>query len=90
VFDSINTTPQIYTQGGDFAVATLIATPYGLAALNRAGQDPTQKAVSLRADCPAGAQAANLLLENRPSSRYHLSPGDLDKAVSGAKACLTR
>ncbi len=42
-FDNTTAMPQIYSQGGDFAVATLIATQYGLAVLNRAGQDPTEK-----------------------------------------------
>jgi predicted metalloprotease len=81
-FDNVNAMPQIYNDGGDFAVATLIGTQYGLAALSRAGQDPTDKQVSLRADCLSGAWAASLLLQNRPESKYHLSPGDLDKAVA--------
>ena len=81
-FDNTNAMPEIYTQGGDFAVATLIATQYGLAVLNRDGQDPTDKNSSLRADCLAGAWAASILLGNRPESNYHLSPGDLDKGVS--------
>jgi predicted metalloprotease len=81
-FDTTTAMPEIYSQGGDFAVATLIATQYGLAALTRAGQDPTDKNNSLRADCLAGGWAASILLENRPTSNYHLSPGDLDKGAS--------
>jgi predicted metalloprotease len=81
-FDAVNMMPTIYQDSGDFAVGTLIATQYALAALTRAGQDATQKATSLRADCLAGAWAASILLENRPTSNYKLSPGDLDKAVS--------
>lgn len=81
-FDAAGFMPQIYSQGGDFAVATLIATQYGLAVLARMGQDSSDKKVSLRADCLAGAWAASILLEDRPESAYRLSPGDLDKAVS--------
>lgn len=81
-FDAVNAMPEIYSEGGDFAVATLIATQYGLAALTQAGQDTSSKRVSLRGDCLAGGWAASLLLEDRPESAYHLSPGDLDKAVA--------
>ncbi|MBA0046308.1 neutral zinc metallopeptidase [Mycobacteroides sp. LB1] len=81
-FDATGFMPQIYSQGGDFAVATLVATQYGLAVLARMKQDSSDKKVSLRADCLAGAWTASILLEDRPGSMYHLSPGDLDKAVS--------
>jgi predicted metalloprotease len=81
-FDTVRLMPEIYTDGGDFAVATLIGTQYGLAALIRDGQDASGKATSLRADCLAGSWAASILLGNRPESNYHLSPGDLDKAVA--------
>lgn len=81
-FDATQTMPKIYSEAGDFAVATLIATQYGLAVLTRMGQDSGDKKVSQRADCLAGAWAASILLEDRPESNYHLSPGDLDKAVS--------
>jgi predicted metalloprotease len=81
-FDAVHGMRKIYNDGGDFAVATLIATQYGLAVLTRAGQDATDKKVSLRGDCLAGAWAASILLGNRPESNYHLSPGDLDKGIS--------
>lgn len=81
-FDTVNAMPEIYSEGGDFAVATLIATQYGLAVLTRLGQDPTDKTTSLRGDCMAGAWTASLYLQDRPTSNYHLSPGDLDKAVA--------
>jgi predicted metalloprotease len=80
-FDAVKAMPQIYDQGGDFAVATLIATQYGLAALIRDGQDGTAKRTSLRADCLAGGWAASILLQNRPDSKFKMSPGDLDKAI---------
>lgn len=81
-FDNVTGMPQIYMQGGDFAVATLIATQYGLAVLTRGGQDASQKSSSLRADCLAGAWAASILLQNRPESKWQMSPGDLDKAIT--------
>lgn len=81
-FDNAEAMPEIYAEGGDFAVATLIGTQYGLAALTRLGQDSSSKQVSLRADCLTGSWAASILLRNRPESRYSLSPGDLDKAVA--------
>jgi predicted metalloprotease len=81
-FDTVQAMPEIYTEGGDFAVATLIATQYGLAVLTRAGQDASDKKVSLRGDCLAGAWAASVLLADRPESTYRLSPGDLDKGVA--------
>ena len=42
-FDAVKAMPQIYDQGGDFAVATLIATQYGLAVLSHGGQDATEQ-----------------------------------------------
>jgi predicted metalloprotease len=81
-FDAVKAMPEIYDQGGDFAVATLIATQYGLAVLSRGGQDPTDKLTSLRADCMAGAWAASILLEDRPESVFKMSPGDLDKGIT--------
>src|ERR1700761_8787175 len=69
-FDAVKAMPQIYMQGGDFAVATGIATQYGLAALIRSGQDANAKITSLRADCLAGGWAASVLLQNRPDSKF--------------------
>ncbi|CAM3189932.1 peptidase [Mycobacterium intermedium] len=81
-FDAVKTMPAIYDEAGDFAVSTLIATQYGLAALDRFGQGSSDKNTSLRADCLAGAWAANLLLATRETAIFKLSPGDLDKAVA--------
>ena len=80
--DAVNAMPQIYMQGGDFAVATLIATQYGLAVLARGGQDATDKLTSLRGDCMAGAWAASVLLQDRQNSAFQMSPGDLDKGIT--------
>jgi hypothetical protein len=43
--------PQAYKQGGDYAVATLLATQYGLAALTRLGDQSDEKTSTLRGDC---------------------------------------
>ena len=38
-FDAVDAMPRFYEQGGDFAVAALIATQYGLAGMAQAGID---------------------------------------------------
>ncbi|MGU3436154.1 neutral zinc metallopeptidase [Actinomycetes bacterium M1A6_2h] len=81
-FDATGAMPQFYDQGGDFAVASLIATQYGLAAEAREGDTGDEKSQSLKADCLAGGWTASVLLQNRPTSGYSLSPGDLDEALS--------
>ena len=81
-FDNAVTMPRIYADNGDYAVTTLLATRYGLAALDRAGDSTSDGVDALRSDCLAGAYTASLFLRDRPASSYHLSPGDLDKAVS--------
>ncbi len=76
-----------YAEGGDFAVAALLATQWGIAALTQMGDDSDEAMGSQRADCLAGAWTASVLLQNRKeSSGYSLSPGDLDEAI---KALLT-
>ena len=78
--------PSVYKKGGDYAVATLLATQYGLAALTRLGDDSDEKTSTARGDCRAGAYTASVMLYNRPdTSTYHISPGDLDE---GNKALL--
>ncbi|MGA5467031.1 neutral zinc metallopeptidase [Mycobacterium sp. NPDC050041] len=74
--------PRIYQQGGDYAVASLLATQYGLAALTRLGDQSDEKTSTLRADCLAGAYTASVILYNRAdTSTYRISPGDLDEAI---------
>ena len=69
--------------GGDFAVATLLATQYALAAMNRANDQSDEKTQSLRGDCFAGAYTASVVLGNRAdSSSFRISPGDLDEAIT--------
>jgi len=74
--------PQVYKQGGDYAVATLLATQYGLAALTRLGDKSDEKTSTARGDCLAGGYTASVILYNRPdTSTYHISPGDLDEGI---------
>jgi predicted metalloprotease len=73
---------RVYAQGGDYAVASLLATQWGLAALTRLGNESDEKSSTLRGDCLAGAYTASVILYNRPeTSTYHISPGDLDEAI---------
>jgi predicted metalloprotease len=81
-WDNDETMPTVYKQGGDYAVATLLATQYGLAALSRLGDESDEKTSTLRGDCLAGAYTASVLLYNRPdTSTFHISPGDLDEGI---------
>ena len=74
---------QVYRQGGDYAVATLLATQYGLAALERLGDQSDEQTSTLRSDCLAGAYTASVILYNRPdTSTFRISPGDLDEAIT--------
>jgi predicted metalloprotease len=85
-WDNVGAMPQIYKKGGDDAVATLLATQYGLAAFTRPGDDSDEKTSTLRGDCLAGGYTASVILYNRPdTSTYHISAGDLD---DGIKALL--
>lgn len=82
-WDNVETMPEIYRQGGDFAVATLLATQYALAAMSRAGDQSDERTQSLRGDCFAGAYTASVVLGNRSAtSSYRISPGDLDEAIT--------
>jgi hypothetical protein len=80
--DNVDAMPTIYKKGGNYAVATLFATQYGLAALSRLGDESDEKAFTLRGDCWAGAYTASVILYNREAtSTYHISPGDLDEGI---------
>jgi len=63
---------------GDYAGATLVASRYGLAALDAAGADTTGSAAGAAAVCLAGAYTGRLI---DPDGTFSLSPGDLDEAV---------
>jgi predicted metalloprotease len=76
--DTVGALPELHRQIGDYAVGTLIASRFGLAALAALGR-PVEGADSGRsAVCLAGAYTASVLA--RPDG-FALSPGDLDKAV---------
>ena len=82
-WDNTETMPEVYRQGGDFAVATLLATQYALAAMSRANDQADERTQSLRGDCFAGAYTASVVLGNRSAtSSYQISPGDLDEAIT--------
>ena len=81
-FDTVNEMPRIYEQGGDYALATLLATQYGLAALNRAGDTSNTKEATRITDCFAGGYTASVILHNRAeTSSFSISPGDLDEGI---------
>ncbi len=81
-WDNVGAMPEVYRQGGDYAVATLLATQYGLAALTRLGDESDERTSTLRGDCLAGGCTASVIIYNRPgTSTYHISPGDLDEGI---------
>lgn len=81
-WDNSETMPEVYRQGGDYAVSTLLATQYGLAALTRLGDDSDEETSTLRADCLAGGYTASVILQNRAeTSSWSISPGDLDEGI---------
>lgn len=87
-YDVEEALPQAY-ELGDFAVATLYATQYGLWIQHLLGDPPdNQVTLTLRGDCYAGAWAGALLpgqeqpwLENEEDG-LQLSGGDLDEAIA--------
>jgi len=82
-WDNVAGMPRVYEQGGDYAVASLLATQWGLAALTRLGDESDEKTSTLRGDCLAGGYTASVILYNRPeTSTYQISPGDLDEAIT--------
>jgi predicted metalloprotease len=85
-FEAVDTIPAAYEQGGDFAVATLFATQYGLDVVDQLGSASDQVTATLQGDCFAGAWAAALLPRDvdGPPEDYLLvlSPGDLDEGVA--------
>jgi predicted metalloprotease len=81
-WDNVVEMPEVYRQGGDYAVATLLATQWGLAALTRLNDTSDEKTSTLRGDCLAGAYTASVIIYNRPeTSTFHISPGDLDEGI---------
>ena len=82
-FDNESTIPDVYKEGGDFAVAALYATQYGLEVQQQLGDATSDEVTAtLRGDCYAGAWSAALLPpEPFEEEGLVLSPGDLDEAV---------
>ena len=81
-WDNVVEMPEVYNQGGDFAVVTLLATQWGLAALTRLGDQSDERTSTLRGDCLAGGYTASVILYNRPeTSTFRISPGDLDEGI---------
>ena len=83
-FDDVSTVPEIYQSGGDFAVAALFATQYGLDIEAQLGNTPDDEVkATLEGDCYAGSWAASILpgVEQPSDDGIVLSPGDLDEAV---------
>lgn len=82
-FEIEETMPAAYDQNGDFAVATLIATQYGLDVVDQLGRADDEITATLQGDCLAGAWAYELLPTGEaPRYELVLSPGDLDEAVA--------
>lgn len=83
-FEVDETFPALYDQNGDFGVATLLATQYGLDVVNQLGSADDEVTATLQGDCFAGAFAGAILPDENGESPYELvlSPGDLDEGVS--------
>jgi predicted metalloprotease len=82
-WDNVDAMPAFYSQGGDYAVTTLLATQWALAAQQRLGEDLSDsKTSTVRGDCLAGAYTSSVILHNREAtSSYSISPGDLDEGI---------
>lgn len=82
-FDNVDIMPSIYDEGGDWAVATLLATQWGLGVQSRMGDDLSDvKTTTARADCMAGAYTVSVLKYDREqTSTLTISPGDLDEGI---------
>jgi predicted metalloprotease len=81
-FDETDLTGPLYSdeQGGDFAVLTAIAIPYGLAAREQLGLSTDDQDAIRSAVCLAGAFTAGVL--NEQTDVLSISPGDADESVS--------
>jgi predicted metalloprotease len=81
-FDQTDLTEPLYTseEGGDFAVLTAIAIPYGLAVRDQLGLSTDDPDAIRSAVCLAGAFTAGVL--SGQSTVLSISPGDADESVS--------
>lgn len=86
-YDDTEIIPAAY-EHGDFAVATLFATQYGLEVQDQLKKPPGDEVTAtLRGDCYSGAWAGALLPTNQTPAqaekyRLSLSPGDLDEGLT--------
>ncbi|MCU1354394.1 MAG: putative metalloprotease [Acidimicrobiales bacterium] len=82
-YDTETFMPKLYKEAGDFAVAALLGTQYGLAVQYRKGDSSNDEETStLRGDCYMGAWAKSALPYKDNPSELLLSSGDLDEAIS--------
>jgi predicted metalloprotease len=81
-FDEADLTQPLYEdeEGGDYAVLTAIAIPYGLAAREQLGLSTDDQDAIRSAVCLAGAFTAGVL--DAESTVLSISPGDADESVS--------
>ena len=81
-FDESDLTQPLHEdeEGGDYAVLTAIAIPYGLAARDQLGLSTDDEDAIRSAVCLAGAFTAAVL--NRQTGVLVISPGDADESVS--------
>jgi predicted metalloprotease len=80
VFKAKGTIPSLVSDIGDYAVGTLIASRYGLAALSALGRPVDDGDAGKQAVCLAGAYTRSVLARGATAD-VSLSPGDLDKSV---------
>ena len=81
-YDETDLTQPLYSseEGGDYAVLTALAIPYGLALRDQLGLSTDDQDAIRSAVCLAGAFTAGVL--NRQSKVLSISPGDADESVS--------
>ena len=78
-FDEIDLAAPAYEDIGDFAVATAVSIPYGLAARDQLGLSTDDEAAVRSALCLSGWYAAKVY--NRQAGKVEISPGDVDESV---------
>ena len=81
-FDETDLTQPLYQAeaGGDYAVLTAVAIPYGLAVRDQLGLSVDDEDAVRSAVCLAGAFTSGVL--QRQSTVLSISPGDVDESVS--------
>jgi predicted metalloprotease len=81
-YDETDLTEPLYRskEGGDYAVLTALAIPYGLAVRDQLGLSTDDQDAVRSSVCLAGAFTAGVL--NGQSTVLSISPGDVDESVS--------